>query len=688
MRTESEVSNTTANDVAEVASSLGSASSFDALFDQLPLGLYRAGNDGQLLWANATLVRMFGCVSVEELNNGIFEALGFQLLCRRPECLVQLNKDDEIKGVESEWSLNDGRLFLTRENLRVIRNDAGGAIFYEGTLEEITRRQNPATGFEGTDLLNALLESIPDTIYFKDSSSRFICINNAQAEVLGLDSSADAIGKTDFDFFAPEHAKEAFDDEQRLIENRQPMIDKVERIRRSDGEYRWVSATKVPMVNHNGDVIGIAGISRDITERKNSELERQVLYRIMQGVVLTDSLSDQLQLIHEAIGEVVDARNCYVALVDEATGLLHFEFFVDEQDEWPSPRAIGEGLTGMLLRKNVPMLLTDRQQRQLAAQGEVQIHGTVSASWLGVPLRTPNETIGALVVQSYSDSKAFTPKDLEFLTSVGSQIAMTIQRDMAQERLQRAADLLSRSNRELQDFASVASHDLQEPLRKIQAFGDRLKHKCQGQLSEDGHDYLDRMLNAALRMQTLINDLLTFSRVTTKAQPFCKVDLAVVAREVVSDLEVRIEQSGGSVEVSDLPVIDADPLQMRQLFQNLIANALKFRKPDAAPVVKISSQSNSTPAEGATWSLANTDNWQISVADNGIGFDEKYLDRIFTVFQRLHGRTAYEGTGVGLAVCRRIAERHNGSITARSQPGRGATFIVKLPATQRKGASR
>ncbi|HEV8427880.1 MAG TPA: PAS domain-containing protein, partial [Pyrinomonadaceae bacterium] len=213
MRTELEVSNTTANDVAEAPSSLGTASGFNALFDQLPIGLYRAGNDGRLLWANATLVRMFGCVSVEELNNGIFEALGFQLLCRRPECLVQLNEDDQIKGFESEWSLNDGRLFPTRENLRVIRNDAGQVIFYEGTLEELTRKQNPATRFEGTDLLNALLESIPDTIYFKDSASRFICINNAQAEVLGLDSSADAIGKTDFDFFAPEHAKEAFDDE-------------------------------------------------------------------------------------------------------------------------------------------------------------------------------------------------------------------------------------------------------------------------------------------------------------------------------------------------------------------------------------------------------------------------------------------------------------------------------------------
>jgi light-regulated signal transduction histidine kinase (bacteriophytochrome) len=332
-------------------------------------------------------------------------------------------------------------------------------------------------------------------------------------------------------------------------------------------------------------------------------------------------------------------------------------------------------------------LLTADDQREMIAQGEVERIGTVSAAWLGVPLRTPHATIGAMVVQSYDDPAAFTQKDLEFLTSIGSQIAMTIERKRGQDRLERTAAMLSRSNRELQDFASVASHDLQEPLRKIQAFGDRLKAKCQGQLTADAEDYLGRMLNAAHRMQTLINDLLTFSRVTTKGQPFSQVDLGVVVKEVLADLEVRIEQSGGVVEVSDLPVIDADPLQMRQLFQNLIANALKFRKPEEAPRVTISARSNSPGASVRSSSFASTEKWQISVADNGIGFDEKYLDRIFTVFQRLHGRNTYEGTGVGLAVCRRIVERHGGDITASSQPGEGAHFIVTLPALQPKGVN-
>lgn len=242
----------------------------------------------------------------------------------------------------------------------------------------------------------------------------------------------------------------------------------------------------------------------------------------------------------------------------------------------------------------------------------------------------------------------------------------------ANEKLETFAGELQRSNRELQDFAFVASHDLQEPLRKIQAFGDRLKSKHGEALSPEGRDYLERMQAAALRMHALINDLLTFSRVTSKGQPFVSIDLDRVAREVLSDLEVRVQENGGRVEVGDLPTLEADPLQMRQLLQNLIGNGLKFRRAGEPPVVRVNSQVTSDERPRVT----------LEVSDNGIGFDTKYLDRIFTPFQRLHGRSEYEGTGMGLAVCRRIVERHGGTITARSTPGEGATFVVELPQYQ------
>jgi len=265
--------------------------------------------------------------------------------------------------------------------------------------------------------------------------------------------------------------------------------------------------------------------------------------------------------------------------------------------------------------------------------------------------------------------------------ALGIEIA---ERLRAEEKMKEFTVELERSNRELQDFAFVASHDLQEPLRKIQAFGDRLKTKYGSSFNDEGRDYLERMQNAARRMHTLINDLLTFSRITTKSQQFVPVNLDQIARDVLNDLETRVHQTGGRVEIDSLPAIEADPLQMRQLMQNLIGNALKFHRKDEPPVVRVRGELAQDDAKD-DGEVSDNGFCRIIVSDNGIGFDEKYLDRIFTPFQRLHSGSEYEGTGMGLAVCRKIVERHGGSLTARSEPGQGATFLITLPITHRKG---
>jgi light-regulated signal transduction histidine kinase (bacteriophytochrome) len=257
------------------------------------------------------------------------------------------------------------------------------------------------------------------------------------------------------------------------------------------------------------------------------------------------------------------------------------------------------------------------------------------------------------------------------------------ERKRAEDETRKHAAQLEVSNRELQDFAFVASHDLQEPLRKVQAFGDQLKTDCGASLSAEGIDYLARMQNAAARMQALIQALLNYSRVTTKARPFSRTDLAAAAREALSNLEASIRDTRGRVEIEELATIDADPVLMVQLFQNLIGNALKFHGDDR-PVVKV----YGLPTDkGAKKERSEDRAYSIFVEDNGIGFDEKYLDRIFTPFQRLHGRGAFEGTGIGLAICRKIVERHSGHITATSIPGSGATFIVTLPVKHPKGGT-
>jgi PAS domain S-box-containing protein len=250
----------------------------------------------------------------------------------------------------------------------------------------------------------------------------------------------------------------------------------------------------------------------------------------------------------------------------------------------------------------------------------------------------------------------------------------------SKDQLRAAKDELERSNHELQDFAAVASHDLQEPLRKIQAFGDRLADRSADVLGEEANDSLRRMTSAAARMQSLISDLLDYSQVTVQPELPRPVDLGIIVSEVLSDLDERIRSSHGRIRVGPLPTVLASPLRMRQLFQNLIANALKFHPSGVAPRVRIDAVSRGA-RRGTNGEPERPATWQIRIQDNGIGFDQEQSELIFAPFQRLDGRQAFEGTGMGLAICRRIVAMFGGTITARSQPGKGSTFVITLPRT-------
>jgi PAS domain S-box-containing protein len=245
-------------------------------------------------------------------------------------------------------------------------------------------------------------------------------------------------------------------------------------------------------------------------------------------------------------------------------------------------------------------------------------------------------------------------------------------RDELEQRVRERTAELELRNQELQNFTFVASHDLQEPLRKLQTFGDIINTRWADSIGEQGRDYVKRMGETAGRMQALLHSLLEYSRLTSKAQPFARVKLKGIVEAVLSDLEVQVKEAKASVEIGDLPEMEADAAQIASLFQNLIGNAIKFRRDEDPPRIKIHCNSESD-------SGSRTGQWEILVEDNGIGFDEEYLDLIFRPFQRLHGRKKYAGVGMGLAICKKVVERHGGTITARSTPGQGATFIVRLP---------
>jgi PAS domain S-box-containing protein len=242
----------------------------------------------------------------------------------------------------------------------------------------------------------------------------------------------------------------------------------------------------------------------------------------------------------------------------------------------------------------------------------------------------------------------------------------------AEEEL-RFTHVLRQSNIELEQFAYVASHDLQEPLRKVMAFGDLLKVECHETLPEKGRDYIDRMQRAVARMQELIEALLAYSRVSREQPQMADVDLNEVVRGVLGDLELHIARAKAGITVETLPAVRADRHRMRQLFQNLISNGIKFCEKSKLPVIKIREVPASRPGMVA-----------VEIHDEGIGFDSKHTDRIFQPFERLHGREDYEGTGVGLAICQRIILRHGGQIKAESRPGAGTQFIVELHAASHK----
>ncbi len=259
-------------------------------------------------------------------------------------------------------------------------------------------------------------------------------------------------------------------------------------------------------------------------------------------------------------------------------------------------------------------------------------------------------------------------RDLDLVTTNSALKNEVNQRRQAEMNLKIYSNELRRSNQELHDFAHIASHDLQEPLRKIISFGDRLASTIPD-LGSQAKDYIERMQNAALRMQDFIKDLLKYSSIESTSKVFSQVNLNDTISSITEDLEIKIQSLNAKINYRGLPEIQANPFYIRQLFLNLISNSLKFKKPDTPPEISIDCQKDDSY-------------WRITVQDNGIGFDEKYIEKIFQPFERLYGANEYEGTGIGLAICKKIVAYHDGTIQASSTPGKGTQFIITLPIKQ------
>jgi len=386
--------------------------------------------------------------------------------------------------------------------------------------------------------------------------------------------------------------------------------------------------------------------------------------------------SDETNLLRETLAEAQSRKNSIlessldpIITIDHEGVIIEFNRAAEHAFGKSRDKVLGKRPSDVLF----PSSLSDEHRNRIARYLEAGEGSMLGRRTEVVAARANGETFAAEMAMTIGQVNG-APVLTFFVRDIS-------QRKKAEEEQTRYAAELERSNRDLEQFAYVASHDLQEPLRKIRAFGDRLEMKCKDLLDETASECVTRMQSAAARMQELIEGILTLSRITTRACEYQQVDLAEVARQVAGDLEAQIERVGGRIDIGKMPTIQAEPLQIRQLLQNLIGNALKFHRADEPPVVAIEARYVGGDRHKPRSSY-DGEKCLITVQDNGIGFDEQYNDRIFGIFQRLHPRDVYEGTGIGLAICRRIAEFHGGQITARSVPGSGSTFEILLPVAQ------
>jgi PAS domain S-box-containing protein len=556
----------------------------------------------------------------------------------------------------------------------------------------------------------ALADAMPSMVWITDAMGEMTFCNAQWRDYTGM-TQQEAINKGWIPILHPDDLPEC----RRVWElaQQENIIYRAEaRYRRHDGEYRWFLTQAQPMRNGKGEIIAWYGTGIDITERKEMErllhksLERERLIRnIVQLISQSFDIDHILKTVAEETGRYFAADRCSVTRFSTVSGELVLNMSaqycregckpVDPDDinliinavRHLSPEAMVEGSEQIInisdqeqylefLRtrmESIPELpgLPTEKLIEIALKYDVRSSLRVNIYYRGLPY-------GSISLNQCSYNREWLPDEVELLKAIAEQAGSAIYQaelyqkaqETAKNELQARKELeiyaqkLEASNRELEQFATIASHDLQEPLRKIKLFGEMLSNAG----PEESAEYLKRMQNATARMQNLISDLLTLSRVQRKGNPFKPVNLSLTLQTVLDDLHFSIREAGAEIQAEPLSTIRGDESQIRQLFQNIIGNALKYQRENVSPRIRIYGH----PTEDGQC-------YQVTVEDNGIGINAEHIHRIFEPFQRLHGSDKYPGTGIGLTICKKIVERHRGKINVESEPDQGSRFTFTLP---------
>ena len=626
-------------------------------------------SDGMYVSVNDGFTKILGYTENDAIGRSSLEMNIWVNPEDRENLVKELESGGNVKDYEADFLSKTGNIVPGLLSASLI--DLDGVPHILTVVRDITASKKAEEALAKEQfLINSLMNNLSDHVYFKDLNSKFIRTNKSHAISFGLSDPEHVIGKSDFDFFTEKAANQAFEDEQAIIKTGQSIL-KEEKLTRKDCSDVWFSAMKMPLRDNDGKIIGTFGISRDITGRKRSELENYALFEIIQGITSTDKLDELLKLIHNSLGKVVYADNCFVALKDQTSGLFSFPYFVDKVDTTPIPTSMGKSCSDYVFRTVKPLLLNQKKFDSLVEQGEVELIGSNSPSWIGIPLQTPSKVIGVLVLQHYEKENVYSENDLKFLVSIGNQIAIAIERKKAEEEISFKNEQLQLINAEKDKFFSIIAHDLRGPLSAFVDATQILTEEIQNMDLEEIKDITMSMKTSASNIYGLLENLLEWSRLRRGAMDFVPENLNL-KKKIEASIDVLSESArkkriGLTISVPGELEIRADIHMFDTIIRNLISNAIKFTISGGKVIVTAN---------------YNGDHYiVVKISDSGIGMAPELRNKLFQIDEKT-SRPGTEGetsTGLGLLLCKEFIEKHGGKIWVESSVGQGSTFSFSLP---------